>query len=289
MVLLLAAGMAASRHLAAQTGTVAQGAAAGGLLDRTPRTWVADACANELIALHHKGSYLRYRMHVVNEKGDQTREVIESTDGPVARVLMRDGKPLDQEQDEWERSRLNDMLASPSAYARHVRNSESEKRLADRLIPLMPDALLFRYVPGQPQTGVHPGRTEIVIDYSPNPEFVPPNTEAEVLTGLAGRVWIDARTHQLIRMEGTISRAVNFGWGVLAHIYPGGRLALNQTSVGESRWILSSFSMQLNVRALMLKSVKVDSNVEASDFQVIGPMSYQNAIHLLLMAPLPGR
>src|SRR5258707_11368213 len=50
------------------------------LLSVPPRSWAADAAANELIALHHKGSYLRYRMETVNEKGDQVRDVIESKD-----------------------------------------------------------------------------------------------------------------------------------------------------------------------------------------------------------------
>jgi hypothetical protein len=226
-------------------------------------------------------------MHIVNEKGDQVRDVIESKDGTVARLIMKGGKPLTEEQDKWERQRLNEMLASPSAYAKHVKNGDSERKIADRLVPLMPDAALFSYVPGQPQTGNDHGSTEVVIDYKPNPKFAPPNTEAEALTGLEGRVWIDSKTHQLIRMEGRISHGINFGWGMLAHIYPGGKLALDQTSVDGSRWIFTNFSMQLSVRALMVKTVNVNSHVQASNFQTIGPMSYQDAIHLLLDTPLP--
>ena len=78
--------------------------------------WCVDAAANELVALHHKDSYLRYRMETVNEKGEQVRDVIESKDGTVARLIMKDGKPLTAEQDKAERQRLNDMIASPAAY-----------------------------------------------------------------------------------------------------------------------------------------------------------------------------
>ncbi len=265
---------------------VAAGDQTGGkLIEKPPRFWIERAAANEIVALHHKDSHLRYRMHSVNEKGDQVRDVIESLDGTVARLIMRDGKPLTPEQDAAERQRLTDLLASPSAYARHARNSESEKKTADRLVPLMPDAGLFSYVAGQPQTGSNSGRPEIVIDYRPNPNFVPPTTEAQALTGLEGRVWIDAKTGYLVRMEGTISHAVNFGWGMLAHIYPGGKLALNQTEAGEDRWIFTDFSMNLIVRALMVKTLKVDSHVQAGNFQFIAPMSYQSAIHTLLDTP----
>jgi hypothetical protein len=259
----------------------------GALLDAAPRTWIVDAAANELIALHHKDSYLRYRMHSVNEKGDRIRDVIESKDGTVARLIERDGKPLTQEEDEGERERLTGVLGSPAAFAKHIRNGDSERKAADRLVPLMPDAGIFSYTPGQPQTGTNNGGLEVVIDYKPNPKFVPPNTEAEALTGLEGRVWIDAKTHYLVRMEGTISHGVNFGWGMLAHIYPGGKLVLNQTDAGGNRWIFTDFSMQLTVRALMVKTLNVNSHVQASDFKTVPPMSYQDAIHLLLATPLP--
>lgn len=257
------------------------------LLAIPPRTWVVDAAQNELVALHHKGSYLRYRMESINERGAQVRDVIESRDGTVARLILKDGKPLTAEQDKGERQRLNDMIASPAAYAKHARNSESEKKMADTLVPLMPDAMINTYTPGQPQSGRNGGAPEIVLDYKPNPKFAPPSTEAQALTGLQGRVWIDAKTHYVVRLEGTIFRPVNFGWGVLAHIYPGGKVEMNQTNVGDNRWIFTDFSMQLNVRALMLKKVEIHSSAKASDFQTIAPMSYQDAIRMLLATPLP--
>jgi hypothetical protein len=253
----------------------------------TPRTWVVDAAANELVALHHKDSYLRYRMETVNEKGAQARDVIESKDGTVARLILKDGRPLTPEQDGGERQRLNDMVASPSAYAKHVKNGESEKTMADKLVPLMADAMIYTYTPGQPQTGKNGGALEIVLDYKPNPKFNPPSTEAQALTGLEGRVWIDAKTRYVVRMEGTITRGVNFGWGMLAHIYPGGKLVLDQTNAAGSRWIFTDFFMQLNVRALMVKTLNIRSSAKASGYQMLGPMSYQDAVRLLLATALP--
>ena len=253
----------------------------------SPHALVAEAAANELVALHHKGSYLRYRMESVNERGAQVRDVIESKDGTVARLILKDGKPLTPEQDKAEQQRLNDMIASPAAYAKHVKNGESEKTMADKMVPLMADAMINTYTPGQPQSGKNGGAPEIVLDYKPNPKFVPPNTQAQALTGLQGRVWIDAKSHYAVRMEGTIFRPVNFGWGVLAHIYPGGKVEMDQTDVGGNRWIFTDFSMELSVRALMVKKLDIRSSAKTSDYQTIGPMSYQDAIRLLLATPLP--
>jgi hypothetical protein len=286
LAMLVSAGSWATAQASATTNDVE----AASISTVPARSWSVDATANELAALHHKDSYLRYRMHTVNEKGDRVRDVIESRDGTVARLILLDGKPLTEEEDNAERQRLNDMLASPAAFAKHIRNGDSERRIADRLAPLMPDAMLYSYTPGQPQTGNNNGRLEVVLDYKPNPKFVPPNTEAQALTGLEGRVWIDAQTRHIVRMEGTVSHPVNFGWGMLAHIYPGGKLTLDQTTAGGDRWIFTHFSMTMSVRALMVKTLNVHSNVETSDYQTLpGPMSYQDAIHRLLDTPLPGR
>jgi hypothetical protein len=179
------------------------------------------------------------------------------------------------------------MRASPSAYAKHFKNDASGRKIADSLIRLMPDAMLYTYVPGQPQTGKNPGMVEIVLDYEPNPKFSPPTTTAEALTGLKGRVWIDAKSKYVVRMEGTIFRGINFGWGMLAHIYPDGKLMVEQTDSGGDRWIFTNFTEQLAVRALMVKTLNVKTNVEASEFRPVKAMSYQEAIRVLLNTPLP--
>jgi hypothetical protein len=280
---------ALTSRMAGQSSATTKDVAASTLLAGPTRAWAADAAKNELIALHHNDSYLRYRSHYVSEKGDMVRDVVESKEGTVARLILKDGKPLSAELDEAERKRLNDMIASPASYEKHVKNSEAERRMADKLVPLMPDAMIYTYTPGQPQTGRNPGSVEIVMDYAPNPKWVAPSTEAEALTGLQGRIWIDAKSHCLVRMEGTVSHGVNFGWGMLAHIYPGGRLALNQTDAGNGRWIFTDFSMQLTVRALMVKTLNIKAHAAASDFQTLPPMSYQDAIRMMLNTPLPSK
>jgi hypothetical protein len=252
-----------------------------------PRSWAVDAVANELLVLNHPGSYLRYRMHVHDEKGDQVRDVIESKDGTVARLILKNGKPLTEAEDQAECDRLNAMIASPASFARHVKNEESGRKTADDLIRLMSDAMTYTYVPDQPQLADHPELT-IVLDYEPNPKFKPPTTLSEGLTGLKGRVWIDAKSRRVVRIEGTIFQAINLGWGMLAHIYPGGKLVLEQTNAGGQRWIYTHFTERVSVRALMVKTLNVNNDYDASGYEVISePVSYQDAIKLLLNTPRP--
>ena len=258
------------------------------LLAAPPRTWAVDATTNELTVLHHPGSYLRYRLHLHNDKGDQVRDVIESKDGTVARTILREGRPLTKAEDNAERDRLNTLLNTPSDFARHIRNDEKEKKIADDLIRLMPDAMVYTYVPDQPQTGTNHGNREVVMDFEPNPKFKPPTTASQGLTGVKGRVWIDSKSRVVVRIEGNIFQPVNLGWGVLAHIYPGGKVVLEQTNAGGQRWIYTRFTEQINARALLVKEINIRANYDAQGFQVLpGPISYQDAIRMLLDTPLP--
>jgi hypothetical protein len=257
-------------------------------LERIPaRDWAVDASAKTLENLHHTGSYIRYRVHIVDSKGDRVRDTIESREGIVARLILKDGKPLTPEQDQAERERLNDMLANPDAFAKHAKGDESGKKIADALIRLMPDAMIYSYVPGQPQTGKNPGITEVVLDFEPNPNFHPPSTTAEALTGLKGRAWIDPKSKQILHMEGSVFKSINVGWGMLAHVYPGGKLVYDQVDVGNGRWVYSHFTDRISVRALMVKSLNISTDVDSSAYQTIQPMSYQEAVRLLLNTPLP--
>lgn len=227
-------------------------------------------------------------MHMTDHKGDQVRDQIETHDGTVARLILRDGHPLTPEEDAAERARLNGLIASPDEFSKHIRSDRSERKVAADVIELLPEAMVYTYVPGQPQLPNSGTRRQIVLDYAPNPQWSPPTTTSQGLTGLRGRLWIDAETHTTLRIEGSIFRPVNLGWGMLAHIYPGGTFTVDQNNPGNGpRWIYTHFEQSMTVRALMVKSLEIHSKVDVSDFQSVPDMGYADAIRLLLNTPLP--
>ncbi len=253
------------------------------------RTWAVDCANKELLVLQPAGTYLRYRTHDVNEKGDRVRDQIETPEGSVARLILRDGKPLTAEEDAAERERLKALLASPSAFAHHIREERSNRKMGTDLLKLMPDAMLWSYAPDQPQLSSQTAGAPplVVLDFKPNPKWSSPSLEADTLTGLEGRVWIDPRTRSMVSIQSDLLHAVNFGWGMLAHIYPGGTIAMTQANPAGDRWIVNHIVYQFNARALMVKSVKQHSTFDASGFQSVPDMTYQQAIKTLLDTPLP--
>jgi len=256
------------------------------------RTWAVDAAKNEVLVVSHPGSYLRYRMHEVNERGDRVRDQIESKDGTVARLILRDGHPLSPEEDAAERDRLKAQLASPSTFYDHVRNEQKNKKSYTELLTQMPDAMLWSYTAGQPQLpNLQPAtgnlQSLVVLDFTPNPKWSPPSLVSEALTGIKGRVWIDPSSRRVVRVEAELFRAINFGWGILAHIYPPGNAVLQQTDAGNQRWTVEHIDEQVNLKVALVKNIRTRLVEDNSSIQTVQPMTYQQAIMLLLNTPLP--
>jgi hypothetical protein len=105
---------------------------------------------------------------------------------------------------------------------------------------------------------------------------------SQALTGLEGRCWIDARTHHLTRLEADLFQGINFGFGFFAHLYPGGKFELEQVAVGDGRWIVAQFTEHVMVRAMMVKTIKENTELVATEFAPVPAMGYQEAIKQLL-------
>jgi hypothetical protein len=267
-------------------------AAARGAFDNvpagTPQSWADAAAANEVAILQQQGTFsVRYSEHKIDNKADTTRLVIESKQGSVARLIERNGKPLTAAEDAAERKRLQDSIDHPDEFLRHHRRDNSARNDAAQLIKMMPKAMLYSYAPDQPQIT---GARQVVLDFKPNPAFHPPTMVSDILTGLEGRVWIDEETRHMIRAEGRVLHVVNFGFGMVARIYPGGSVTFEQTNVGGGHWVFSHLDEHLVVRALMVKTLPENSKITTTDFTLLpAALPYQEAIRLLLAMPVPLR
>jgi len=259
------------------------------MLAEPARAWAVDASNNEALLIQHPNTFLRYRYHTVDEKGDQTRDTIETPEGSVARLIQRNGRPLSAEEDAAERSRLSAILQNPSGFARHIKREQENKKMGVKLIREMSDAFLWTYTPGQPQLPGREGSSGalVVLDFKPNPKWSAPDIESEPLTGVEGRAWIDPQARTVVRLEATLTHAVNIGWGMVAHIYPGGSAKVDQTNAMGQRWIVHHIVEQLTIRALLVKTVNQHLQFDTSDYQAVKAMSFQEAIKTLLDTPLP--
>ena len=267
------------------------------LLAVPARTWAVDCAKNEILVIQHPGSYLRYRLHEVGEKGDQVRDQIETPEGSVARLILRDGRPLTSAEDTAERDRLNGLIASPGTFTRHIRREQENKK--DRRRSAQVDAgrhALELHLDGQPKppgsAGDRPAGEppQVVIDFVPNTKMSPPDMQSEHMTCLKGRVWIDSQysPHGASGSQPVSRREYRLGHGC-AHLSRAGLLRCTRSMPGATvAWIVEHIVEQLSSRALMVKNVKQRLVFDTSGFSgSFLAMGYQQAIKTLLDTPLP--
>jgi len=255
-----------------------------------PRAWAQAAATNELHIIDDDGNApLRYRIRKIDTRSDTTRLIIETRQGDVARLIERNGQPLTAAEDAAERERLNAILQSPADFIKHHKRDNSTRTDVMQLVSLMPQAMIYTFVPGQPQSQSATS-TQVVIDFRPDPAFHPPSMLADLLTGLEGRMWIDAGSQHVTRIEGQVIKMVNFGFGIVARIAPGGTIEFEQTNAGGNRWVYSHLVEKFSVRAMMVKTIPENTRMSASDFHLLpAPVTFQEAVHLLLATPIPLR
>ena len=249
-----------------------------------PQKIVRDASWNEL---HSKspGRSFRYRQHKVDPKGTTVKEIFETKDGDVARLIEKDGKPLDPEAEQAEMDRLNNLLAHPEVQEHRHKKEQEDSARGDEMVRMLPDAFLFTLE----GTVEGPNGPCYRLKFTPNPAFVPPDREGEVYHGMVGELWVDQAQERLVKIDAHLISDVNFGWGVLGRLYKGGSILVQNADVGLHHWETVHMKLQLQGKLLMMKSVDYSTTEDYTDFEVQPQeLSYQEAIHLLQQIPATG-
>lgn len=256
---------------------VAHGQTTAQNVESDPVALVQRASHNELAP--GNGHPYRYKLHKIDDGKITTKEIVETKDGDVARLIAVGDKPLPQDADQAEIGRLNNLLAHPEIQEhRHKREQEDSAR-ANEMIRLLPDAFLYHFegmVDG-------PNGPCYRLTFKPKPNFQPPDREAEVYHGMAGELWIDQREERMVKLDAHLIDDVNFGWGILGKLYKGGTIVVEQKDVGDGHWETTHMKLSLHGKALMIKSLSFETTEDANDFEPVRPqMGYQEAVHILL-------
>jgi hypothetical protein len=223
---------------------------------------------------------LRYLLRKTDDHRDATKDIIETAQGDVARLIAINNQPLTAGANQAELDRLNTLANHPEIQERRHQREQKDSARVNRLMRLLPDAFLYR------DQGTTPcpssGGTCHHLTFSPNPSFEPPDVEANIFRGLAGELWIDQAQERLTRLDAHVIANVDFGWGILGKLDKGGTIQLEQSDVGNHDWELTALKLNLKGKALMLKSLDIQLTEQATHFSQVPPgVDYRKAIQLL--------
>ena len=123
---------------------VSQNGNAAGNAAIDPQKIVRDASWNELHA-QSPGRSFSYRQPKVDPKGSSVKQIFETKDGDVARLIEKDGKPLSAEDEQTEIDRLNHLLAHPEVQEHRHKKEQEDSARGDEMVKMLPDAFLFTF------------------------------------------------------------------------------------------------------------------------------------------------
>lgn len=259
--------------LLAQVALAQQGAPS----DAPPASIVRQALAVELRAAQDPAHPMRYRLFKSSPRVSSVKEICETRDGSVARLIEINGQPLSNLAEQKEQARLDALLSDPSRQRHRKQSEDQDAARALEVLRTLPKAFLYTYA----GSSVEPaGRVE-KYTFKPNPDFDPPNLETQVLTAMTGEIWIDSAAGRVSRLEGHLQQDVDFGWGILGRLNKGGWIVIEQADVGKGQWRVTHFQMSMSGRVLF-KTRTFDTTEEESQFQAVPVgLDYAGAIRLL--------
>lgn len=256
-----------------------RGAAATPRPDVAATELVRQTVAQELAAANAGGHYM-YQFHEETPRGSETHDMIETNEWLIGRLIRRNGKPLSPRERQKEDERLRSLVTNRARLKKIQKEQSYTGARTRRMIAAFPAAFFFQSVGTDKDRSGH-GLTRLT--FRPNPAFTPDSSELRVLQGMKGTMLIDPEVKRLVRVEAKLFQDVDFGWGILGHIYRGGSFLFEQRGVGPDRWVITTLKLDYTNRQLLAFTSRVSSVRRASNFRRMpDDLTLQQGLELLL-------
>jgi hypothetical protein len=223
---------------------------------------VREVAFNELND-HVSHGYWRYWVESHTPKESLLEEFLETAEGPISRIELSNGHPLDAEGRQLEQASLHRLLSSRAEQSRRRQEyNDNEKRIG-RIVALLPDAFLFEYA-GE-ENGCYRLR------YRPNPDYPAHSIETRIIHAMSGELWVNAKYKRMVRLDGRLNQDVSFGFGILGRLYQGGWFSLQRAQVSSTDWKTERFELHMNGRAILFKIITQEISELRSGFAPVAP------------------
>jgi hypothetical protein len=204
--------------------------------------------------------------------GTKTSEELMILGSPYERLVAVNGKQLSpehqgREQQELETTLVERRKESQQQRGERIAKYEKERESDHLLMEQLTKALDFKLM-GEQKLGPY---EVYVFKATPRPGYRPPNNEAKVLTGMEGKLWIDEKTFQWVKVEATVIRPVSIE-GFLAEVEPGTHFELEKAPVTDSIWLPRHFAMKSQAKVLFLFTRRSQADETYSDYHKPAPI-----------------
>jgi hypothetical protein len=245
----------------------------------SPAELISRVVQNELKAADNNGEFCTWKQRTVKPNRTTVRQMVETPDGMLARILSLNGKPLTPDQQQKEDARINRLLDPKQMQQKRKEQKEDEARTR-KLVAALPDAFLYKQIGTEEKNG----HTLVTLHFTPNPDFNPPSRETLVYEGMEGTIEVDSTAMRLLKIDGTMFRDISIGWGIIGHLDKGGRFEVQQNEVAKGIWEITYMRLNFTGKALIFKNIRIDETDTSTDFHKVPKMTVAEAINFLKKA-----
>ena len=240
---------------------VAQGACCAHAQPPMPAGQLVREVAYNELHDHASHGYWRFLVESHTPKESLLEEFLETAEGPISRIELSNGHPLDAEGRQLEQTRLNRLLSSPAEQARHRQEYDDNEKRIGRIVALLPDAFFFEYA-GE-ENGCYRLR------FHPKPDYPAHSIETRIIHAMSGELWVNAKDKRMVRLDGRLTQDVSFGFGILGRLYQGGWFSLQRAQVSSTDWKTERFDLHMSGRAILFKIITQEISEVRSGFSPV--------------------
>ena len=187
------------------------------------------------------------------------------------RLIEVDGKPLDpaelaRREAEHERNvrRAAERRRRETASQRASRLQAEEEERREREA-ILDDAVAV-FEPSFAGRDVVDGQAVWIVDLRPRPDAGVRTREGAWMQHFAGRIWVSAADHQIVRLDMRAVRDVTIGWGVIGRIDTGSRVFFRRQRV-EGTWLPAELTYEGTGRTLLVRPFAVVATTTYSGYR----------------------
>jgi len=165
----------------------------------------------------------------------------------IARMVKKDGKPLDPHEDRKETERVT-KLVEKAQVTPPGQPIQGQTISISRLLEIMDVR--------NPRLGIYRGRATIVFDFIGRKDAKTHGLVEDASKKLQGTLWIDEADRQVAHLEVSFNDNFHVAGGVLATIQKGSNFHFDQAPVDGGVWLPTGGEGSMQARLLMFKNLR---------------------------------
>jgi hypothetical protein len=222
------------------------------------RAFVRAVVANEVAADANDHSRWMYRDEDGVPGKVTVKLVIQTSQGDLSKAIERDGQPPPPQQQKKDEEKMDAFVDDASLRQKQKHDHEEDAEKASALTKMLPDAFLWSVA--------EQNRTTTTLKFMPDPSFHPPTRESRVFAAMEGTMVVNTGQKRIQQLKGTLTRDVNFGYGLLGKLEKGGTFEIARQEIAPGVWAITATHIHIHGHALIFKSIGEEQDEVTSHY-----------------------